>query len=123
MEHLRALAAESLAALPQEERPYARALDADEQELVNTLFEEQWARLEKHVSDPKTVNHSFIADFPPDIRHTTVSRVKRRLDALGLQSKWRYECFHYSQSKLCEDCQEESTELYIKADRWCCTRL
>lgn len=113
MEHLRALAAKSLAATapPQE-------CTLHDDELVNKLFEEQWARLQAHVSDPHKVKLTFWTNMPGDVPRRVAKRVKRRLDAIGLRPKWGVcecpsPCWYYGTLGICPGAQ-----VYIKPTRW-----
>lgn len=113
MEHLRALAGTGSAATapPPECTP-------DDDELVNTLFEEQWARLQAHVSSPHFVKFSFWTNMPGDVPRRVAKRVKQRLDAIGLRPKWGVcecpsPCWYYGSLGICPGAQ-----LCIKPTRW-----
>lgn len=113
MEHLRALAGTGSAATapPPECTP-------DDDELVNTLFEEQWARLQAHVSNPHFVKFSFWTNMPGDVPRRVAKQVKRRLDAIGLRPKWGVcecpsPCWYYGSLGICPGGQ-----LYIKPTGW-----
>jgi hypothetical protein len=115
MEHLRALAAKSLAATAPPPEDLAAI---EEDELVNKLFEEQWARLQAHVSDPQKVKLTFWTNMPGDVPRRVAKRVKRRLDAIGLRPKWGVcecpsPCWYYGSLGVCPGAQ-----VYIKPIGW-----
>ena len=80
---LKALAADSLMVA----RKMADRAAADD-EVVNTLFEEQWALLEDHVSYPDTVHVEFWAIMSGRVSRRVAERVKQRFEALGVQCRW-----------------------------------
>jgi len=123
MEHIKALAAKTLAAkrlaaLPRP-APKTPTVDPDE-ELVTKLVGVLLAALEAHVSDPKEVQESFWAQsyLPEDVSHEIVYKIRERLIALGFRVKWALGfCGCHKGDWRCY-CKEVSTKVYIKPT-WC----
>lgn len=89
------------------ERLAARHVPVDD---AGGLFAEQWARLIAHAANPATLNTKFWTNFPSTVERGSALRVKRRLDALGLQCRWDA-CSCYGPCAC--------TNFYIHPARWC----
>jgi hypothetical protein len=118
MEHIKALAAQTLASLARP-APKTPTVDPDE-ELVDKLVGVLLAKLAKHVSDPTRVQESFWAQpyLPDDITHEIVYKVRERLIGLGFRVKWVIGACGCGKGSWDCYCDEIATKVYIKPT-WC----
>jgi len=114
MEHIRAVAAKTLADQPRP-APKTPTVDPDE-ELVTKLVGVLLVALEAHVSNPLKFRKAFWAEshLPDDISHEIACKIRERLIALGFRVKWVLGACGCGKGDWQCYCKEIATKMYIK---------